>query len=90
MIRELEDYSINIDVIDPHASATDVKHEYDIELKREPEGKYDAIIVAVGHREFLKDVKILQMIHQEEILIFDLKGIYGLNDMLVQGQYWRL
>lgn len=52
LIRELEDYSINIDVIDPHASATDVKHEYDIELKREPEGKYDAIIVAVGHKEY--------------------------------------
>ncbi|MBL0007460.1 MAG: nucleotide sugar dehydrogenase [Saprospiraceae bacterium] len=52
LIRELEDYSINIDVIDPHASATDVKHEYGIELKQNPEGKYDAIIVAVGHKEY--------------------------------------
>lgn len=75
LIRELEDYSITIDVIDPLASVSDVREEYDIDLKQNPEGKYDAIIVAVGHSNF-------KMFSQDELLnftfnpviIFDLKS----------------
>lgn len=88
LIRELEDYSINIDVIDPHASVSDVMHEYDIELKREPEGKYDGIIVAVGHKEYValndEDIKKLS---RDESMVFDIKGVMKISS---QTRYKRL
>ena len=55
----------------------DVKHEYGIDLRPEAEGKYDAIIVAVGHREY-KDLEYIKSLHieTENPLIFDIKGIF--------------
>jgi UDP-N-acetyl-D-glucosamine/UDP-N-acetyl-D-galactosamine dehydrogenase len=76
LIRELEDYSITIDVIDPLACVSDVKDEYAIDLKREPEGKYDAIIVAVGHREYVAfSYEELKNISRDEVMVFDIKGV---------------
>lgn len=88
LIRELEDYSITIDVIDPHASVADVRHEYGIQLKPAAVGKYDAIIVAVGHREYVKltydDIKELS---KDEVVVFDIKGVMKASS---QVQYKRL
>jgi UDP-N-acetyl-D-galactosamine dehydrogenase len=76
LIRELEDYSVTIDVIDPHASVADVKHEYAIDLRPAPEGKYDAIIVAVGHREYRENIQaILDSNAASGIMLFDIKGV---------------
>jgi len=76
LIRELEDYSLTIDVIDPHASVRDVKHEYDIDLKREPEGMYDAVIVAVGHKEYVEmDADDLKNLSRNDVMVFDIKGV---------------
>jgi len=78
LIHELEDYSVTIDVIDPHASVADVMHEYGIALKPAPEGKYDGIIVAVGHREYI-EMNFLEQYDTKarNILVFDIKGIYA-------------
>jgi UDP-N-acetyl-D-galactosamine dehydrogenase len=77
LVRELEDYSITVDVIDPHASIEEVRHKYDIELKREPEGKYDAVVVAVGHKEFLNYEHKLQLHNlNPKWIVFDIKGIF--------------
>jgi len=76
LIKELEDYSITIDVIDPHASAAEVKHEYGIEMKAGPEGKYDGVIVAVGHREYVEmNADDLKNLSRNDIMIFDIKGV---------------
>jgi UDP-N-acetyl-D-galactosamine dehydrogenase len=77
LVKELADYSIKVDVIDPHASVEEVKEKYGIELKREPKGKYDAIVVAVGHREYLRWDNISDLLYQKEgKLIFDIKGVF--------------
>src|SRR5690606_34642803 len=53
--KELREYGVNVDIFDPWADATDVKHEYNIDiLDRLSDKKYEAIIVAVAHDEFLK------------------------------------
>jgi UDP-N-acetyl-D-galactosamine dehydrogenase len=76
LIHELEDYSVTIDVIDPHASVADVMHEYGIALKPQPEGKYDAIIVAVGHRDYVTcSDEYYNSIITEDSIIYDLKGV---------------
>lgn len=53
IIKELKDYDIKIDVYDPLASKDEAVHEYGIRPVDKPEdGTYDAIILAVNHREF--------------------------------------
>ncbi|MFC3561621.1 nucleotide sugar dehydrogenase [Pedobacter jamesrossensis] len=52
--KELQSFSMVIDVYDPWADATLVKDEYGISLLNEaPAGNYDAIILAVAHKQFL-------------------------------------
>lgn len=71
----LNEYTNNITVFDPHANAESVKHEYGIDVVNSlPEGeKYDAVVLAVAHNEFLSlDVTSLVA---ETGVIYDVKGI---------------
>ena len=54
IIDELDDFGISVDVIDPGAGKHEVNEEYKIDLKTQPEGKYDAVILAVSHKEYIK------------------------------------
>ena len=46
---------MDVDLYDPWANTEEVKSEYDIELKTSLSNeKYDTIILAVAHKEFLK------------------------------------
>lgn len=71
----LHEYSNNITVFDPWASAAAVKHEYAIDIVNElPLGeKYEAVILGVAHNQFLEfDVKSLV---KEGGVIYDVKGL---------------
>lgn len=74
IIREFESYDVDVDVYDPWASADEVMHEYDFDLictDTKLASKYDAIVVAVAHNEFLKlDIKNLK---SDIGVIFDVK-----------------
>jgi UDP-N-acetyl-D-galactosamine dehydrogenase len=53
IVEELGGYNANVEIHDPWASPEEVRHEYGLELVGEPvPGRYDAVIVAVAHREF--------------------------------------
>jgi UDP-N-acetyl-D-galactosamine dehydrogenase len=53
IVSELRSYGSTVDVHDPWVNATEAKTEYGIDLVAEPElGSYDAIVLAVGHRQF--------------------------------------
>ena len=89
VVAELNDFGVVVDIVDPRASATEVKAEYSKELKRGPEGKYDAVIVAVNHNEYLN----LQEDHFEPLLdnkgiVVDIKGI--LRGRINKFTYWSL
>lgn len=76
IIRELESYSVNVDVFDPWASAEEVKHEYDVNLTTEKEdlkNNYDAVILAVSHREF-KELDLSRFVNGKHVK-FDVKSI---------------
>lgn len=77
VIRELESYGIEVDVVDPHAEADEVKEEYDIDLKSEIGTDYDAVIVAVAHKAYLslKEDDFTGYMNKDGV-IFDIKGIY--------------
>ena len=66
-------FGINVDVFDPHAGKHEVKEEYGIDLIFELSDKYDAIILAVSHNEFLTlDYK--QLSKSEDAVLFDTKS----------------
>ena len=54
IIEALNSYNARVDVCDPWVDAAEAKHEFCLSLCEPDEGKYDAIIVAVGHEQFRK------------------------------------
>ncbi|PIQ47528.1 MAG: Vi polysaccharide biosynthesis protein VipA/TviB [Cytophagales bacterium CG12_big_fil_rev_8_21_14_0_65_40_12] len=53
IINELKEFDVNVDVYDPWAVASEVKHEYGVDLINSPNLKdYDGIVLAVAHNEF--------------------------------------
>jgi len=89
IVDELRDFSLTVDVIDPGASPEEVRHEYGITLKSEPSGKYDAVIVAVPHKEYkdLDEDYFRNLLNENGILV-DLKGLY--RGRIKSLTYWSL
>ena len=81
--NELIQFGINVDVYDPWADAKEVKKEYGIDILIEMTGKkYDSIIIAVAHNEFLKmDFKVLK---NNNAVLFDTKSC--VDRTLVDGR----
>lgn len=86
--HELLQFGLNVDVYDPHANSEQVKDEYDIELLKalplqsKDADKYQAIILAVSHKEFLTlDFNLLKT---ADTVIFDTKAI--LDRTIVDGR----
>ena len=75
----LEEYTPNITVYDPWAKASEVKHEYGIDITNENidllKGKFDAVILGVAHNQF-KDLDIRSLLkNPKEGVVYDVKGI---------------
>ncbi len=81
--NELVQFGINVDVYDPWADASEVKHEYGVDILSElSDKKYDSIIIAVAHDEFLSiDFKKYKA---NNVVIFDTKACIDRN--LVDGR----
>jgi UDP-N-acetyl-D-galactosamine dehydrogenase len=53
IVSELRTFSVRVDLHDPWVNPVEAEHEYGVKPIVAPEvGAYDAIILAVGHREF--------------------------------------
>jgi UDP-N-acetyl-D-glucosamine/UDP-N-acetyl-D-galactosamine dehydrogenase len=89
IIKELTDFGIAVDVVDPGASKNEVMHEYNIDLKSKPSGKYDAVILAVSHKEYTKlDESYFTPLLNEKGIIVDIKGV--LRGRIKNHTYWSL
>ena len=54
VVAEFKSYHANVDVYDPWVSAAEARAEYGFDLiERLESGRYDAIVLAVSHRQFL-------------------------------------
>ena len=88
LIKELEDYSIAVDVIDPFGSPAELAHEYNIQLKTTPEGKYDSIVLAVGHQAYRNmQPTDFEALSNGPVYLFDIKGVLKKEEY---ENYWRL
>jgi UDP-N-acetyl-D-galactosamine dehydrogenase len=74
VINQLESYGTNISLYDPWANPEEVKHEYNLKTTQTlPDGKFDAIVLNVAHKEFL-DLDLEALLSPKGI-IYDVKGI---------------
>jgi UDP-N-acetyl-D-glucosamine/UDP-N-acetyl-D-galactosamine dehydrogenase len=87
IIDELKDFGVNVDVYDPWVDPKEEKKQYTYGIISNPlEGdkKYDAIVVAVGHKQFKAYTaeNYSQLSNNQEVII-DIKNI-------VPNPTWRL
>ena len=95
IILELKEYGVNVHVVDHMADKLEAKREYGIELEKPKDIKnMDAIIVAVGHKEYrdmnIKDLhKYYNEVYSKPLLI-DVKSIFNKEEAEKEYDYWRL
>ena len=91
VIRELESFNVDIDIVDPHASPEEVRDEYELTLKPEAEaGAYDAVIAAVNHAEYAGygEAEFRHLLRDGDGTVVDVKGVFrGRTGDL---DYWSL
>jgi UDP-N-acetyl-D-galactosamine dehydrogenase len=79
ILKSLADYSVNVTVYDPWANPAEVRHEYGVETVKEvPEGRFDAVLLAVAHNEF-KTLDIASL-KKENAIVYDVKGLLAESD----------
>ena len=89
IIKELVDFSVSVDIIDPGADAHEVKEEYGLDIRNKPEGKYDAVVLAVSHKEYIGlDEKYFTPLLNSKGIVIDVKGI--LRGKIKKHTYWSL
>ncbi len=76
VIKNLEEYGVNLTIYDPLANPDEVEHEYGLTTTREiPKEKFDGIVLTVAHKEFL-DLD-LEQLKAEGAVVYDVKGVLG-------------
>lgn len=89
MVREFMDFGAVVDVVDPYASPLAVEQEYGIELKEQPGKDYDAIVIAVAHKDYiLLDENYFISLSNEKAVLGDIKGLY--RHKIKNMAYWSL
>ena len=74
IINELKEYGMKVFVTDPIADSKEVKEEYGVELtKFEDIEDMDAVIVAVGHKEYM------------ELSLDSIKDLYAVKSLLLNN-----
>jgi len=77
LIKELEEFSINVDAVDPFADPGEFKEEYDIQMLNSVDKSYDAVVLAVNHHQYVDlDESYFEKISNGNMLLYDVKGVY--------------
>ncbi|WOE30881.1 MULTISPECIES: Vi polysaccharide biosynthesis UDP-N-acetylglucosamine C-6 dehydrogenase TviB [unclassified Acinetobacter] len=77
IIKELQEYHIDVDVYDPWVDASAAQHEYGLTMIEElDDGLYDAIILAVAHQQFVAlGAAAIRALGKAQHVLYDLKYI---------------
>jgi len=82
LITGFESFNCNVDVYDPWVSKKEANELYGISLVSKPlNGKYDAIVLAVGHNEFTKmSAGQLRKLGRKNHVLYDIKYILNVDE----------
>ncbi|MET0053025.1 MAG: Vi polysaccharide biosynthesis UDP-N-acetylglucosamine C-6 dehydrogenase TviB [Candidatus Thiodiazotropha sp.] len=83
IVKEFEDYGAQVDVYDPWVNPDEAEHEYGLRpIGALQDGAYDAVIIAVAHREFVAmgSDKIRALCKPDGVL-YDVKHILPSQDV---------
>jgi UDP-N-acetyl-D-glucosamine/UDP-N-acetyl-D-galactosamine dehydrogenase len=90
VIRELESFSCKVDLIDPHACSDEMMEEYGVGVLPQAGKDYDAIILAVNHKEYQNytEADFKALLKEGKGVFVDVKGTYKgkIKDLI----YWSL
>jgi len=76
VIRALKEYGITVTIYDPLANIEEVKKEYKLKMTDSiPKEKFDAIVLGVAHKQFLK--LNFSELQESNSLLYDVKGVLG-------------
>lgn len=77
IVKELEEYHIEVDVYDPWVDSAEAEHEYNIQPINAPNSaEYDGIILAVAHEQFKQmGAKEIRKFGKAEHVLYDLKYV---------------
>lgn len=78
IVKALQSYNIQVDIFDPWIDISEAEHEYGLQcLPKLPDSQsYEAIILAVGHHQFLEmGVEGIKRLGKTGAVVFDVKGI---------------
>ena len=93
IIKELQDYGMEVQVCDPLADHEEALHEYGVNLAPRSELKPAvAVVAAVAHTEYrnLSALQLLAMMVENPVLV-DVKGMFDREEMSVAGiRVWKL
>jgi len=79
MVNDLKGFGLEVDIYDPWVNAEEVKGYFGLSLLKQlpQDTRYDSIILAVGHREFIG--LDLSHLKKDSSVVFDIKGIIDRN-----------
>ena len=89
IVNELLSFHVKVDVVDPLASPEQFEHEYHSTLSKSVGKNYDAIILAVCHKEYLSlSEDYFRSISNKNPIFIDIKGVY--RNKIGNITYWSL
>jgi UDP-N-acetyl-D-galactosamine dehydrogenase len=89
IVYELQSFGVYVDVTDPYADSGEMKHEYGFGLSSKPSGKYNAIILAVNHHQYINlEEQYFTDLCYDNGIFFDVKGVY--KNKFKSLSYWSL
>lgn len=90
VVNELTSFQVKVDLIDPHASSEEMMHEYGVGLVEKPSNDYDAVIVAVNHKEYknMSEDQFKSLLKDGRGVFVDVKGIF--KGKIKDLEYWSL
>lgn len=77
IVRELKEYNINVDIVDPWCSNDEAQKEYGLVMTTNyKKNSYDAIVLAVGHTQFKEmGAEQIRALGKAEHVLYDLKYV---------------
>jgi UDP-N-acetyl-D-galactosamine dehydrogenase len=82
IVTELKEFNCHVDVYDPWVSADEAECEYGIRpIVAIDRGRYDAIVIAVAHREFREmGAAVIRSFAKPSSILYDLKHLLAAQE----------